>query len=213
MSSSSFSFIIEKIFYRNGSLTRLKGELSVYYWPRVAGMELAKKVAAIRFQAGYLYLQTESPALAHQILMMNPDIVKKYQYLLGNGIIRGVKIKVGMVKVKTTTPEVPIQQILLSNDEEIKINYCKKEINDPQLAEGFSKFMTHTLLRYQQKKLAGGQECLSCGITIEPGFNYCPCCEHKVNEEISAYLNYHKKTKQTIKNPDELSGLDHLKIN
>jgi hypothetical protein len=94
---NSCSVIIEKVLRQTGSLQRIKAELSVYYWPRVAGMEIAKKVVAICYCGGYLYLKTESPTLAHQVMMLNRDIMKRYHHLIGSNVIKGIKIKIGSI--------------------------------------------------------------------------------------------------------------------
>jgi Dna[CI] antecedent, DciA len=213
VSSSAFSAIIEKYFYRNGGWVRLKGELAVYYWPRLAGAELAKKVEAVRFRDGLLYLQTESPALAHQILLMIPDILKKYHTVLGNKVLKGIKIKVGAVKISIPS-EIIGQDVLLAQEEVAVIDECKREIADPELAAKFANFMQKSYINHKNKKANGGKACLSCGVVIDSVFNYCPCCEQKVNEEIKAFLKYQKKNnpERGQQDPSEYAGLRHLRM-
>jgi hypothetical protein len=215
VSSSPFSLIIEKFFYRNGGWKRLKGELSVYYWPQVAGNEIAKKVEAIRYRDGFLYIQTEIPALAQQILLMIPNLMDKYQKYLGKGVLKGIKIKIGSIKQSPTKIESAIEQILVLDNPEISvIDSCKMQIEDPELADQFSKLMQKAYLIHKKKKISGGKACLSCGVIIDSEFNYCPCCEMKVNEEIKAYITYQKihNPNLTQEDPSEITGLSHLQI-
>ncbi len=213
MAGSSFLSIIELYFQRNGGWKRLKGELSVYFWSRIAGNELAKKTEAVRFQSGYLYLQTDSPALAHQIFLMTTDILRKYHKLLGPGIVKGIKIKVGAIKKKYQDSAPIIDKFKLDENEKAKIEEYCKEINDPELAERFKKLIKCSILQYKQKEINGGHQCLSCGVIIDKEFNYCPCCQQKVSEEVNAFLAYKKKNNQEVSNVDDINELNHLKIN
>lgn len=214
MSSSAFTSIIEKYFYRNGGWLRLKGELAVYYWPRVAGDEFAKKVDAIRFRDGYLYLQTEIPALAQQILLMVPSFLEKYKKYLGKSVLKGIKVKVGTIKQSAVSSQPLILDLSLEKSEIEAINCCKKQIIDPELAVEFSNFMQKAYLDHKKKKASGGKACMSCGVVIDAAFNYCPCCEQKVKEEIKAYLKYQKTHNPGLNqnDPSELAGLSHLRI-
>ena len=195
MSINSFSAIIEKHFRHNGGWLRLRGEMAVYYWPRIAGNDIAGKVEAIRYRDGYLHLQTDNPALAHQLTLLSLDIVKKYRKLLGEGIVKGIKIKIGAIKV-ILKKEQDIPEFALENDEKKEISACVQVISDPKLAGTFSRFMERMYLMRKQREVSGGKNCRSCGIVIEPEFEYCPCCERQVREEIDAYLKYIEKNKQ-----------------
>jgi hypothetical protein len=213
VSSSAFTSIIEKYFNRNGGWLRLKGELSVFYWPKVAGEEIAKKVEAVRYHDGYLYLQTEIPALAQQILLMIPSFLEKYQNYLGKKVLKGIKVKIGTIK-HSTIPLYTSIDLSLAKEELTEIDNCKKQIADPELADKFSNFMSKTFIDHKKKKASGGKVCMSCGVAIDADFDYCPCCEHKVNEEIKAYLKYQKTHKPDLNqnDPRTLAGLSHLRI-
>ncbi len=180
MSSSSFTNIIEQIFRRNGGWSRLKGELSVYYWPRVAGPEIAGKVEATRYYKGFLYLQTENPALAHQVSLFVPDIIERFQRLLGKGIIKGIRVKIGPVSIKSEGRLLSTKEYSLTEDEQKLIHDCTDTLRDPALAEGFSKLI-RTFYQNQKKVLnEGGRRCSSCKAVISGEYLYCPSCEIKL---------------------------------
>lgn len=190
MSNNSFTSIIEKHFRNNGGWPRIKGELAVFYWPRIAGPDLAAKVEALRYQEGYLYLQTENPALAHQLSMMNLDIIKKYQKVLGRGVIKSIKVKIGTI---TQTPPVfssPKEDALLSSTEEKAIETCAQPISDSDVAARFKDLMKKVIQNQKKVLEDGGHRCLSCQAVIQGSYNYCPCCEYKINQEIKDYQNY-----------------------
>jgi hypothetical protein len=210
--SASFVSIVEKYFYRNGGWVRLKGELTVYYWPRIAGVEIAKKVQAIRYRDGYLYLQTEIPALAQQILLMIPSFLERYQKVVGKKVLRGIKVKVGSIKHEPDPDPPP--NLTLDQSELQEIASCKSEICDPELATKFGEFMQKAYVITKNQKAVGGRACMSCGVIIDAAFDYCPCCEQKVNEEINAFLQYQQKINPELKDhdPSKMAGLSHLRI-
>ncbi len=214
MASGAFSSIIEKYFFKNGGWSRLKGELSVYYWPRVAGAEIAKKVDAVRYRDGYLYLQTDVPALAQQILFMVPSFLEKYRNYIGKGVLKGIKVKIGSIKRPLSKPDPSLDDFSLEQSEISTIENCKNKIEDPDLAVRFEKLMQKSYLVQKKQMAVGGKTCLSCGVIIDSQFDYCPCCEHKVHQEVQAYLNYQKSHNpgQNPQDPSQLEGLSHLKI-
>lgn len=180
MSNSSFTNIIEGIFRQNRGWSRLKGELSVYYWPRVAGPEIAGKVEAIRYYNGFLYLQTENPALAHQVSLFSPDIVKRFQKVLGKGVIKGIKIKIGPVKLEQRRSPLLKKEYPLTEGEQKLIHECAAEIKDPDLAEQFLKLIQAFYQNQKQVLAEGGHRCSNCQTVIAGDYLYCPSCQIKL---------------------------------
>lgn len=197
MAVSSCFKVIESFFRRNGSLKRLRAELSVYYWPRIAGVEIAKNVVAVRYFNGYLYLKTENPTLAHQLTMMNPDIVQRYRQLLGPDVIKGIKIKIGSISSEQS--EVKTEKVIyLEKEEELFIEKNCQQIKDPEVAECLRRLMQKSFEAKHRIKEEGGGCCLSCNVTIEPNQSYCPVCEIKLKDEMLSYINYLKKNNREV---------------
>lgn len=197
MASSSFKKLIEGFFQRQGGWSRLKGEMAVYYWPRVAGPEITAKVIATRFYDGFLYLQTDNAALAHQISLLNLDIVKKYRKILGPNIIKGVKIKIG--PVQSNQGEKKETKVTLDPAENELIEKCEQMIPEPDLAEKFATFMKKHYVLKKKMEATGGKKCQACNIVIESDFEYCPCCERQIKEENEAYQQFlYKKDKSKL---------------
>jgi len=193
MASNSFKAIIEGYFQRNGGWLRLKGDLAVYYWPRVAGSEIASKVTAFRVSDGFLYLRTDNAALAHQISLLNFDIIKKYKKLLGANLIKGVKIKIGPIDPKLNKKRKNEVEIKLNFEEEQMIEKCGHQISEPDLAVKFTMLMKKHYVLKRKMEADGGQRCRVCNIVIEPDLAYCPCCERQIKEENAAYMKFMKK--------------------
>jgi hypothetical protein len=210
MATSLCSTIIENAFRRSGSLKRLKAELSVYYWPRVAGPEIAKNVIAERYFNGYLYLKTESATLAHQLTLMNSDIIRRFRNILGPKAIKGLRIKVGSIttSLKTVLPE---NKVKLNESEQRFIETNCETITDPELAFSFKAMMEKAFFNRHKKQADGGNFCRSCNVVIDSVYDYCPVCELKIKEEILCYLNYLKQNHQQIdlsKLPIELNEVN-----
>lgn len=197
MASNSFKAVIEGFFQRQGGWSRLKGEMAVYYWPRVAGAEIAAKVNATRFYDGFLYLQTENAALAQQISLLSLDIVKKYRKILGPNIIKSIKIKIGPVQIKQNNPKNDIK-VILNPEETALIEKCGEMISEPDLAAKFAALMKKHYVLKRKMEATGGKKCGACNIIIESYFEYCPCCERQIKEETEAYQQF--ITKKNNKN-------------
>lgn len=180
MPSDSFTNIIQKIFKQNGCWSRLKGELSVYYWPRIAGTEIAAKVEAVRYRSGILYLQTDNPSLAHQVSLLSVDIIKRFQKVLGKNIIKGIKVKIGSVSVSQKQIFSRKIDFPLTQAEEELIGNCLKTLQDPDLVGIFTK-VAQSFYRNQKQILAeGGHRCKNCQTVISGDYLYCPCCQIKI---------------------------------
>jgi hypothetical protein len=172
--------IIEKIFRQNGSWSRLKGELSVYYWPRVAGNEIASKVEAVRYRNGFLYLQTENPVLAHQVSLLSVEIVKRFQKILGKNIIKGIKVKIGTVSLSKTRIIPRKVNYSLTEAEKGMIENCSTPLQDPGLAGTFSKLIYSFYINQKKVLDEGGHRCQNCQTVITGDYRYCPCCQMKL---------------------------------
>jgi hypothetical protein len=201
MSTSSFTAIVENVFRRSGSWRRIKAELSVYYWPRIVGGEIAKNVIAERYFNGYLYVKTESSTLAHQLTMMNADIFKRYRTFLGPDVLKGIRIKIGSIPQVKSNQKIDCGTKL--RDDEIKlIRESCQSLADPDLAERFQKLMEHSFLIRHRREDEGGGKCLSCNVSIDSLYSYCPVCEVKLKDEILSYIGYLKKNHREVKLSD-----------
>lgn len=201
MSINSCVSIIEQLFKKNGGWKRLQGELSVYYWPRIAGSEIADKTEAVYFRNGYLNIQTDNPALAQELSLLSTEILERYNQKLGRGAIKGIRVKIGAINKKQKTPVEAVNPDVkpMSSTQREIIDRCIAEIHDPELAKVVSRTMSQAFAHNQQILDSGGHPCRSCQAIIEEEFEYCPCCEKKIKEETKAYLDYLKKNNKELK--------------
>lgn len=192
-----FETIIQNYFCRNGGWPRLKGELSVYYWSRVAGTKLAEKVKAEKFRAGCLYLITDNPSMAHQLSMFNLEILKRYQKLLGKNVVKTIKVKIGSQKDKNESKKV-VKKYKLSDTDRSYIAECCSSINDSDLAKSLAKLMESSILKQKNELEYSANQCQSCQVPVPLGFAYCPCCERQIISEVDDYLHYLRKKNQSL---------------
>lgn len=76
---------------------RVKEGLALYFWPRVAGKELAAKAKAERVKSGILWVKCPDPAFSYNLHFFKKEILQKYRRFLGEGVIRSVRIVTGEV--------------------------------------------------------------------------------------------------------------------
>ncbi len=182
MSVNVFNKIIENYLKRNGSWTRMKGELAVFYWPKIAGFDLAQKVEAVRYQDGALFLKTDNPALAHQLTLMSMDIVKRYQKVLGRGVIRNIKLKVAPIQITAEEKKVVAPELPLNHQEEWFIQECAQEIKDPDLEARFTQMMRKSLQNTKRKEMEGYRRCARCGTLTDKHYSLCCCCQYRTGD-------------------------------
>jgi hypothetical protein len=161
-----------------------------------------------------LNIKTENPALAHQLSLLSGEIVKRYHQKLGNGAIKGIRVKIGALNPAS---KIPIQSEVvedkqITDDQRQIIDTCVTEIHDPKLSDIVSRTIKRAFLHNQKVLDAGGHPCRSCKAVIDLEFEYCPCCERKIKEETKAYLDYLKKNNKDLAGEDlkVLDGVGHL---
>jgi hypothetical protein len=205
---NTWAGLVTRYFKRNGGLRRLQGELAVYYWPRIAGLELGRKVAALRWRDGQLHLQTENPALAHQLTLLAPEILDRYRKLLKTDAVRGIRVRIGAVPAPEpliTAAEEPE----LAAEEAAHIAACAQRVGDPELAERLTVLMRLDYIN--RRKLGASADaiaCAACHVLVTDGFSYCYSCEHQLELENAAMVNYLSQAGRPVdaaKLPEELA--------
>lgn len=78
---------------------RLRQGLAVEIWPRVVGPEIARQTAAGPVKDRVMIVRTANPVLAHQLNLMQQEIMHRYQKTLGKGCLRSIHIHVGEIPV------------------------------------------------------------------------------------------------------------------
>ena len=90
--------------------------------------------------------------------MFVPDIIERFQRLLGKGIIKGIRVKIGPVSIKSEGRLLSTKEYSLTEDEQKLIHDCTDTLRDPAFAEGFSKLI-RTFYQNQKKVLMNWASC------------------------------------------------------
>jgi hypothetical protein len=129
--------------------------------------------------------------------MMNVDILKRYQTVLGPNVLKGIRIKVGSIPQVNRAPKTDC--VVKLRDDEIKlITESCQSLADTELAQRFQKWMEHSFLIRHRRESEGVGKCLSCNVSIDSPYSYCPVCEVKLKDEILSYIGYLKKNQHEV---------------
>lgn len=83
------SFIISKLMEKIGLNDEKK--LIYFYWEKIVGEKLAKKIQLVGIKNGCLLVKPSSPAYYHQMKLSQSEWIKKINDYLGNDKIKGIK--------------------------------------------------------------------------------------------------------------------------
>lgn len=119
---------------------RLKEGLALYFWPRVAGKELAAKARAVRASNGILWVKCPDPAFSYNLHFFKKEILKKYRKILGAGVIRSVRILTGEVEDQLPSGEENYPCKVAGPSGECIPPPEVKEVKDAGLREAYIRF-------------------------------------------------------------------------
>ena len=131
--------LLDRVTKKLGLAPRLRQEMAVHLWPRVAGPEVAAQTVPGPVRDRVLIVRTANPVLAHQLTLMEREILQRYRKLLGGQFLRGIHLQIGQVAPKTaaggaTSPAAPD----LSPERERQLNELAKTVPDPVWRSRFS---------------------------------------------------------------------------
>ena len=130
--------LLDRVTKKLGLAARLRQELAVHLWPRVAGPEVATQTVPGPVRDRVLIVRTANPVLAHQLTLMEREILQRYRKLLGGQCLRGIHLQIGQVSPETAAKqEVSPTAVELSPEREHQLIELAKAVPDPALAESF----------------------------------------------------------------------------
>ena len=126
--------LLDRVTKKLGLAPRLRRELAVYLWPRVAGPEVAAQTAPGPVRDRVLIVRTANPVLAHQLTLMEREILHRYRKLLGGQSLRGIHFQIGQVETETATgPEALPAPAGLAPEREQQLAELASAVPDPAL--------------------------------------------------------------------------------
>ncbi len=130
--------LLDKVTKKLGLAPRLRRELAVYLWPRVVGPEVAAQTRAGPVRDRILLVRTANPALAHQLALMEREILHRYRKLLGGQCLRGIHLQIGQVDAEPVSGRKdPPGPASLTPARECQLAALAEAVPDPALAAAF----------------------------------------------------------------------------
>lgn len=173
-------------------------QMVLFYWPQIAGKDIANHVFPVKLEFRCLYLRASHPAWAEQIKFMEKDIVTKINNYMGEYLVSKIsftnmkKAVTGNVNLddernfsKPLDMKKELGKIDLSSQEDERVVASCSVIKDEALREQFISLGRHVSKYNKYKKKAGWQKCCTdgCSTMCEPGEKYCGSCQRKNKQE------------------------------
>jgi hypothetical protein len=170
--------ICKGIFQNWRGRSRLMEGLALYYWPRVAGADIARKTHAERMMAGTIWVRTNDPTLAHQLTFLVPKILMEYERLMGRRFVQSVRFVTGYIPIDTTIAE---EKAEIEVEIPASIKESAAAIEQEELRSTFLRTVGKALQKEYDLRQKGWKPC-SCGILTEDG-SLCDICRRREEEE------------------------------
>lgn len=138
MNPVSLGSLLDRVTKKLGLAPRLRQEMAVHLWPRVAGPEVAAQTVPGPVRDRILIVRTANPVLAHQLKLMEREILQRYRKILGTQCLRGIHLQIGQVSPPAAAKGATSPAMLdLSPERESQLCELAKNVPDPALAKAF----------------------------------------------------------------------------
>ena len=172
-----------------------KEKFLVYYlsnnWLEICGANIAKHSKPNRIERGILFVNTDSYAWSHNLLMMKTQLLGKIKKSVGeigslrnpDLIIKDIMFFNGTITKKTVQEEKTVEPKLayspLGEEEKAEIEKKASQLSYPDIRNIFCRIMQD----YKKRKKAVlenfKKQCKKCGVPIMGDEHYCPACERE----------------------------------
>lgn len=151
--------LLDRVTKEMGIAPRLRQGLAIALWPRVVGPEIARQTRAGPILNGLLMVRTANPVLAHQLALLEREILQRYRGILGGRYVRGMRVRVGEVEEgeSPSSPEVSAHPAALPPEKEEELSAWAAGIPDPELAAAFLRAARAWARRMASNGRAGGE--------------------------------------------------------
>lgn len=130
--------VLDQVSRKAGIASRLRQGLAVEIWPKVVGPEVARQTVAGPVRDRVLMVRTANPVLAHQLSLMEKEILLRFRKLLGGTVLRAVHLKIGDVPEPPAEREAaPAAPRELPPEVEDRFQALAADIPDQALAASF----------------------------------------------------------------------------
>ena len=172
-----------------------KEKFLVYYlsnnWLEICGANIAKHSKPNRIERGILFVNTDSSAWSHNLLMMKTQLLGKIKKSVGeigslrnpDLIIKDIMFFNGTIKKKTVQEEKTVEPKLayspLGEEEKAEIEKKASQLSDPDIRNIFCRIMQDDKKRKKAVLENFKRQCKKCGVPIMGDEHYCPACERE----------------------------------
>lgn len=166
--------------------SRIIEGLALYFWPKVIGETFDAHTNPQRVSGGTLWVRTEDASIAHQLTFLVPQIIKKYEQLIGKGIVNKVRFEIGQLEQENKEPSA--EEVFPDHPIDAGVLEAAACINDDELRAKFLKVAqkaTNKKVFYLKK---GWRTCACGSLTWTEGL--CFECRRKEEEEKFLLVNY-----------------------
>ncbi|MFP4496793.1 MAG: DciA family protein [Vulcanimicrobiota bacterium] len=157
-----------------------KNNRSITFWPRICGKQLNQVTQALKLRGKILFVGVKDHIWATELSGFKYQFLKKFNKLLGTGIVEDIRFQVNPSLFRKTEENEPVvyefQEIELSarDEEEIENEICL--IEDEKTRQMMRKFLEGKKKYEKWLKKRGGKPCPNCGAMIEKDEPLCPPC-------------------------------------
>lgn len=172
-----------------------KEKFLVYYlsnnWLDICGANIAKHSKPNRIERGILFVNTDSSAWSHNLLMMKTQLLGKIKKSVGeigslrnpDLIIKDIMFFNGTITKKTVQEEKTVEPKLayspLGEEEKAEIEKKASQLSDPDIRNIFCRIMQDDKKRKKAVLENFKKQCKKCGVPIMGDEHYCPACERE----------------------------------
>ena len=172
-----------------------KEKFLVYYlsnnWLEICGANIAKHSKPNRIERGILFVNTDSSAWSHNLLMMKTQLLGKIKKSVGeigslrnpDLIIKDIMFFNGTITKKTVQEEKTVEPKLayspLGEEEKAAIEKKASQLSDPDIRNIFCRIMQDDKKRKKAVLENFKKQCKKCGVPIMGDEHYCPACERE----------------------------------
>ncbi|MBP7839910.1 MAG: DUF721 domain-containing protein [Acidaminococcaceae bacterium] len=172
-----------------------KEKFLVYYlnnnWLDICGANIAKHSKPNRIERGILFVNTDSSAWSHNLLMMKTQLLGKIKKSVGeigslrnpDLIIKDIMFFNGTITKKNVQEEKTVEPKLayspLGEEEKAEIEKKASQLSDPDIRNIFCRIMQDDKKRKKAVLENFKKQCKKCGVPIMGDEHYCPACERE----------------------------------
>ncbi|MCL6450682.1 MAG: DciA family protein [Acetobacteraceae bacterium] len=177
--------VLEGVVGRLGLRSRLREELALEEWPRVAGPELCRHAWPVRISQGVLHVQTSSPAWAREASFLKPELRSRLNQRLGQEVVKDIRFSAaagcrhrpgtgGPVGPSAALAAPPLPAPCGRSS---AAQTGAQEVADAEvLAHRWERFLAAWKRAREGRLGRGYRRCRGCGAPHEPGLELCPAC-------------------------------------